>query len=269
MALNEDRLWALLDDLGVELDVREHADALDPVMDGIVDELPRARLERAVEVAASQVWDPGLRDELAGLLGEYRQDLEQRLRTIEQVERELDVPGRANLVARALVHRAATDAILSTSRAYARLQRLEARLAAAPASERGPLALEAAVEVAGSADIPPDELDQALAGLEASLGADVHVLDAEAARWLARRLATPDRLAGARAGLGELVEAFAPGELPLLRAELTALLAVEPPEDAAADGPWVSLVVGLAEIELGLVADRGSAGLVAALASRG
>lgn len=269
MALNEDRLWALLDDLGVELDVREHADALDPVVDGIADEVPRARLDRVVELAASQVWDAELRNEMAELLGAYREELERRLRTIEEAERELDVPGRANLVARALVHRAATDAILSTSQAYARLRRLEERLAVAPAGERRSIALEAAVEVAGSVDIPDDELDQALAGLEASLGAGVHVLDAEAAHWLARSLATPGRRADARAGLADLVEAFAPGELPLLQAELLALLAAEQPEDAAADGAWLSLVVGLAELELGLVADGPSSGLAASLAVRG
>ncbi|MEZ5101519.1 MAG: hypothetical protein R3C15_17315 [Thermoleophilia bacterium] len=162
------------------------------------------------------------------------------------------------------MHRAATDVVISTSRAYERLHRLEEQLAATPDARRRSLALDAVVEVAGPAGIPVEDLEAALDGLEASTRADVQQLGREDASSLARALATPERRTGMRQGRAGLVAAFGPGELPLLRADLASILAVDPADDA----PWLALVVGLAGIELGVVVERDGSGLASALAPR-
>lgn len=73
MALDDDALGELLDRLGIDLN--SVAPEIDPPLDALIRQSPKAALERAAADAAEAVWSDELEAELAQELREFREEV--------------------------------------------------------------------------------------------------------------------------------------------------------------------------------------------------
>ena len=246
MRLDEDRIWALLDEVGLGLDLPTYADELDPVVDAIVDGASSDVLEIAVDGAAHRVWDDDLRSEVSSLLDRYRAELVEQLETVDSVIGELVAPAPENLMARALVHRAPLPRSSSRRRRpTGGSRKLWRRGSPRPRRSTGTsIASEAAAELVGAVPIGEDEIEQGVERmLETSGNGDRP--GQGAMQWLARALATDERRASLRDALDELRASLRDDETPQLRSAIAEILSAAPPADPADDGAWLAFVVAL------------------------
>jgi len=254
--LDDDALAELLDGLGVGLDLNFVAPRIEPLLDALIRDAPKAVLERTAADAAESVWSGELRSELAEELWEFREQVldedAELVPTIDATLSELERPPRRNRVVHALVWRAALELVTCANRNYKRMAELEEELAGAPPAAHRSLTVRVAEDAVLAADVGGEEAAEAIArfvvGLPPNSEAAPKQLDRATAR-LARSLATDERRRTARASLATLAHNSA-GEFPLASGALERLLAEPIPEDPAKDDLWVSLVIGLAREQL-------------------
>lgn len=256
MPLDDDALGQLLERLEIELELNSVAPEIEPLLDALIRQAPKAALEQAAADAAEAVWSDELGVELAAELEEFRdqalQEDAELVPTIDAVLAELARAPRQNHVAHALVWRAALELMRRANRNYERMAELEQTLAEAPLAAHRRLALPVAAAASLAADVGDEEAATAIARFVFSLPPDREParkeFDRQTAR-LARTLATDKRRRNVRASLAELARISA-DEFPLASAALEQLLAEPMPKDPAKDDLWVSLVVGLAQEQL-------------------
>jgi hypothetical protein len=239
VARDDVSLDEILDDLGISVDLTAGGAALALVADRLVAGSSREEVAEAAALAAAAVWTPERAAEVRVGLARLREDYAARLAALGAAERELGSPPERNAVALALVARAAVELWARARRGYEQVALLEDELSRADPVEHRARALSIA-----AAAIPVLALEPAQA--EAAVS---RFLGTESAAWLARELATDERRRSMRRALGRLADAGSE-EFPLATAAITGLLAEPLPEDPAEDELWVSLVVGLAQLQL-------------------
>jgi hypothetical protein len=229
----------ILDDVGASVDPGTGGPSLALVADRLAAGAPREEVTAAAAEAAAAVWTPEraaeIRDGLAALRAHYAT----RLQAIDAAEAELDRPPERNVVALALVARAAVELWARARRGYDQVALLEDELSRAPFDEHRSRALSIAAAAIPVLELDDDEVEQAVS----------QFLGQESEGWLARALATDTRRRAMRRALGRLADA-GDEEFPLATAAITGLLAEPLAEDPAEDDLWVSLVVGLAQQQL-------------------
>lgn len=239
MVERDDRIGALLDALGLELDVAEGAELLEPVVDALLEGPPWPRLSQEGARAAEALlgeddeFRAALKRELASARELYPEDVELALRELER-------PVAENAVLHALVYRAAEELLRRANENREQVAALESALAGAPPERYRELALSLAGTGFLAVPLEPEEVDEALAGLVEGLPPSVEELPDELVRRLpalAGSLATDDRRRELRAAIARIGEA-AEEEFPLAAAALRALAGEPLPDDPAADELW-------------------------------
>jgi hypothetical protein len=251
--LDQDTIWALLDDAGLRLDAAEEAERIDPLVSVLASGEGRSAVERIARQVAVAVWSPELGVEARAALETYRAELERRIAAIDSTLTDLGKAGAASQLLRALVTRAAAEALVESTRIVARLRAVDDRLAKATADERRLVAIGLADEVIDVVGIPEDEEDEAFDGFLQAVPSAWERLPSPADpgwHWLIRALATEERRTTVRTSLGSLADAAAE-DFPAVSAELTALLAEAVPRDPAEDEVWAGFVRCLAREAFG------------------
>lgn len=241
MSLDDDALGELLDGLAIGLELNSVAQAIEPLLDGLMEGAPKAALEQAAADAAEAVWSDELEAELAQELEGFREQVLEEdpelVPTIDAARAELARAPRQNQVAHALVWRAALELVRRANRNYDRMAELEQALADAPPAAHRRLTLSVAAAASLAADVGDLEAAKAIAHFVFSLPPDPQAapkkFDRATAR-LARTLATDERRRNVRASLAELARGSA-DEFPLATAALERLLAEPVPKDPAKD----------------------------------
>lgn len=254
MAERDDRIGALLDALGLELDVAEAADLLEPVVGALLEGPPWPRLSeegaRAVEALLGEGEDirAALRRELSSARDVHPQDVELALRELER-------PTAENAVLLALVYRAAAELLRRANENREQVAALESALSEAPRERHRELALAFAPTGIPAVSLGPEEVDEAIARLVEGLPPSVEELSDELARRLpalARSLANDDRRRELRAAILRIGET-ADEDFPLAAAVLRTLAEEPLPDDAGSDELWLAFVRQVAAQELELV----------------
>ena len=232
-------LDAVLDDLGIALDVGAGGVALAVVTERLTTGASREAIEEAAAAAARAVWTAERTAEVREGLQRLRAQYAARLEALDRAEAALAEPPGNNAVALALVARAAVELWARARKSYDQIALLEDELSRAAPSEHRARALSVAPAVIPVLELDPAEVERTVS----------RFLETEGRDWLARQLATDERRRGMRRALGRLADA-GDEEFPLATAATTQLLAEPMPRDPAEDELWVSLVVGLAQQQL-------------------
>jgi hypothetical protein len=239
MPVDDGALEAVLDELGIELDVTARGSAIAPLVDQLAQGATREETREAAARVAAETWDDALAARVSRGLEALRQQYRARLAALDAVGEELARPPGENAVALALVVRAAVELWARARKSYAVTAVLEDELEEAPPSEHRSRTLAVA-----SAVIPLLHLDDS--EVASAVG---RFLDDRDEAWLARTLATDERRAAMRRALAQLADAGSE-EFPLAVGALRALLDEPVARDPAEDDLWVNLVVGLAQQHL-------------------
>lgn len=251
MAERDDRIGALLDALGLELDVAGAADLLEPVVGALLEGPPWPRLSQEGARAAEALlgeddeFRAGLKRELSSARELYPEDVELALA-------ELDRPIAENTVLHALVYRAAAELLRRANQNRGQVAALESALSGAPLERHRELTLSLARTGFLAVPLEPEEVDEALAGLVEGLPPSVEELPDELVRRLpalASSLATEERRRELRAAIARIGET-AEEEFPLAAAALRALAGEPLPDDPAADELWLEFARHVAAQEL-------------------
>lgn len=256
MAIDNDALGELLDELEIGLELNSTGPAIEPLLNALIGAAPQAVLRQAADEAVEALWDADLGREVRIELEEFRahagEENARLVPTIDSALAQLGGPARQNHVAHALVWRAATKLVRRANRNHERMAEFERALAHAPQARHRRLTLPIAAAASLAADIGDKEAAKAVAAYAVSVSASARPspkhCDRAAAR-LAGALASDERRRSVRASLAELAELSA-DEFPLASLALRELLAERVPDDPGKDELWVNLVVGLAQEQL-------------------
>ncbi len=256
MSIDDDALGELLDELEIGLELNSAGPAIEPLLNALIAEAPRAELQQTAVEAVEALWDAHLEQEIRAELEDFRgRAVEENARlvpTIDTALAQLGAPARRNHVAHALVWRAATKLMRRANRNHERVAELERALERAPQARRRRLTLPIAAAASLAVDVGDEEAAEAIAAYAFSASAGRRPSRKQrdrATAQLARTLATDERRRAVRASLAELAELSA-DEFPLASLVLRELLAEPVPDDPVNDELWVNLVVGLAHEQL-------------------
>lgn len=265
MAIDDDELGDLLDEIGIGLELNSAGPAIEPLLAALIAGAPPSALHAAAVGAVEALWDAELehevRIELEGFRAEVVGGDAGLVSRIDSALRGLVEPPGDNQVAHVLVWRAAAKLLRRANRNHERVAELERALERAPRTRRRRLTLPIVGVASLAADIGDEEAAKAVAEyafvLSTSGRPSRKHRDRAAAR-LAERLATDERRRSVRASLAELAGLSA-DEFPLASLALQELLAEPFPRDALKDEIWINLVVGLAHEQLEDALGEGSA----------
>jgi hypothetical protein len=256
VAIDDDALGALLDEIGIGLELNSAGPAIEPLLAALIGEAPPAALHAAAVGAVQELWDAELaseiRIELEGFRAEVVGEDPALVSRIDSALRGLVEPPADNQVAHVLVWRAAAKLLRRANRNHERVAELERALERAPRTKHRRLTLPIVGVASLAADVGDEEAAKAVAEhafmLSTSDRPSRKHHDRAAAR-LAKTLATDERRESVRASLAELAELSA-DEFPLASSALQELLSERAAHDPAKDEIWINLVVGLAHEQL-------------------
>jgi len=256
VAIDDDALGDLLDEIGIGLELNSAGPAIEPILAALIGEAPPAALHAAAAGAVEALWDAELeteiRTELEGFRAEVGGGDPTLVSRIDDALRGLAEPSPDNQVAHVLVWRAAAQLLRRANRNHERVAELERALERAPRTKHRRLTLPISGVASLAADVGDEEAAKAVAEYAFTLstsGRPSRKHHDRAAARLAERLATDERRESVRASLAELAELSA-DEFPLASSALQELLGEPFPHDPVKDEIWINLVVGLAHEQL-------------------
>jgi len=256
VAIDDDALGDLLDEIGIGLELNSAGPAIEPLLAALIGGEPPAALRTAAAEAVEALWDAELEHEIrieleafrAGAVGEDPELVSR----IDAALRGLVEPSGDNQVAHVLVWRAAAKLLRRANRNHERVAELERALERVPRTKHRRLTLPIAGIASLAADVSDEEAAKAVAEYAFTLstsGRPSRKHHDRAAARLAERLATDERRESVRAALTELADLSA-DEFPLASSALQELLGEPFPHNPAKDEIWINLVVGLAHEQL-------------------
>jgi hypothetical protein len=256
VAIDDDALGDLLDEIGVGLDLNSAGPAIEPLLAALIGGEPPSALHAAAVEAVEALWDAELEREIRTELEAFRAEVvgeePELVSRIDGALRGLVEPSGDNQVAHVLVWRAAAQLLRRANRNHERVAELERALERAPRTKHRRLALPIVGVASLAADVGDEEAAKAVAEYAFTLstsGRPSRKHHDRAAARMAERLATDERRESVRASLAELAELSA-DEFPLASSALQELLGEPFPHDPVKDEIWINLVVGLAHEQL-------------------
>lgn len=256
VAIDDDALGDLLDEIGIGLELNSAGPAIEPLLAALIGEAPPSALHAAAVGAVEALWDSELEHEVRAELEGFRAQVVGEdtalVSRIDSALRGFGEPSADNQVAHVLVWRAAAKLLHRANRNHERVAELERALERAPRTTHRRLTLPIVGVASLAADVGDEEAAKAVAEYAFTLstsGRPSRKHHDRAAARLAERLATDERRESVRASLAELAELSA-DEFPLCSSALQELLAEPFPRGALKDEIWINLVVGLAHEQL-------------------